>query len=145
MFSLPIRTVSEQKSQKHTLPSSASNTPEKDPESGNKQVTTLVSRYSTLHLGSKTWKCQICNQNAAELIHITSSTRPELGVSGSGVSDMLIPVCTFDACVTRGNALVESVWTSGVPDSGTTSCESCGNRSKMKLCAGCRITCKQRL
>ncbi|KAE9374595.1 hypothetical protein N431DRAFT_455337 [Stipitochalara longipes BDJ] len=39
------------------------------------------------------------------------------------------------------NALVESIWIFGVPNSETTSgCESCESRSKMKLCAGCRFT-----
>jgi len=141
-LSLPIRTVSENFPQELAPPPGRSDTLEEDPESGSRKVTTLVSRYSTLHLGSKSWTCQTCNQKAAELIHLTSSKRPELGDIGSAVSDLLIPVCTSHACVTQGNALVESLWICGAPDSETTSCESCGNKSRMKLCAGCRLTRK---
>jgi hypothetical protein len=141
-LSLPIRTTSEQNTQNVFLTSGLQNNPSEDTENGNKKVTTEVTRYNTRRLGSKTWECYTCNRDATEIIYITSSKGPELGVLEPEVSDMLIPVCTKEPCVTRGNALVEKYWTSGVPDSATTSCEDCQNNSRLKLCDVCRCVSK---
>jgi hypothetical protein len=111
-------------------------------EENNKAFTTLATRYSASHLCSK-MRCNICGGKATDMIHITSTPRPVLGVFESAVTDTLIPVCEVGLCDTRGNAIVHRFCKYGLPKLETTTYETCGGKSKMKLCAGCRFTHKE--
>jgi hypothetical protein len=145
-FTLPIRSVP------RTLPTEKT-PPHGDIKSENFEKnrkrfsTTLIKKYNIRRLGSTVWPCNKCKRNATDLIHASGTTLPALGTFGSSTSDALIPVCQKEACIVQANSMAESFVETGFDNPnpstpGTTSCQNCGNQSRMKLCAGCRFTCK---
>ncbi len=140
--SLPMHSVNGQPPQEDTHPSAdnqgvlSDNFKERKTEFG----ATLVKRYVPRRLGPTTWTCKICGGKATELIHATASLPPDLEFSGSTVGDELIPICRNKECQTQANAIAESFFQKGSPNSERRNCERCGRDSKMRLCAACRFT-----
>jgi hypothetical protein len=141
---VPIRSVSGQppNEETHSTTSKRDDQNETLEESKTRFSAKLIRRYNTRRLSSTTWKCKICGGQATELIHATASLPPDLGSFGSTVGDMLIPTCERNTCHIQGNAVAESFFENGLPNTERTNCENCGSESKMKLCAGCRFTRK---
>lgn len=141
-FSLPVRSIHSQPSQEDRHPSTdnhgvlSDNLQERKTEFG----ATFIKRYVPLKLGSTTWKCKVCRSKATQLIHATASLPPDLEFSGSTIGDKLIPTCQKEGCQTQANAIAESFFQNGSPNSQRMDCESCGRDSKMRLCAACRFT-----
>lgn len=140
LMALPIRVPALQEKLLPISETSSNRTESSDVADG-KFSTSLVHRYSASRLGSRQWACQICNRRAVDLIHVTVSS---LYIHKSTIFDTLIPVCTYQDCVTRGYQLAKSLNTNKQPETpATTDCENCGNLSRLKLCGACRFTHKR--
>jgi len=100
--------------------------------------TSIISEYSANRLGSTVWQCKICGKRGTDIIHAATSTLSPLG---SSTFDVVVPVCSTEKCVTQGRALAESLGKNDSSRLEATTCENCGNPSKMNLCAACRFTC----
>ncbi len=95
-------------------------------------MTSIVNTYSANRLGLTLWTCKVWGKRATDIIHAATSM---LCALGSAISDVLIPVCKSEVCSTQGHTMAKD-GTTRLPTSELTTCENCGNKSNMKLCAG---------
>ncbi len=97
----------------------------------------VVSRYQTHQLGVRLWSCRVCGKRATDLYHSAISILSPLG---SKSVDTIIPTCKSLQCLSESAQIAHDFGKHGMPDSDTTGCENCGNKSRVKLCGSCTFS-----
>lgn len=128
------------------------NGPKLDPDDNGVFITTLVDRHNNEILLSHPWRCVTCDKRATELLHHATpmlspdADRAYFEKSFPIVFDICAPICISGGECDRTaykmaqdfakSALIQKPWQI-LED--TKTCDTCGKKSGVKVCGGCRF------
>ena len=128
------------------------NGPKPDPDDAGIFITTLVDRHNNEILHSRAWRCVTCDKRATELLHqavpVLSpvADRADFEKFFPTVIDICAPICISGGECDRAankvaqdfakSALIQKPWQIFED---TKTCDTCGKKSGVKVCSGCKL------